>query len=119
MKIMGEKTELLQRLVSASDVRQNVISQNIANVNTPGYKAQEVRFEDQLTAELNRASVSALPAAEPEIASTAGLPARNDGNNVDLDREVGELNKNAMMMQTYLRMIGAEMRMMRDAMDGP
>jgi len=32
---------------------------------------------------------------------------------------VGELNKNAMMMQTYLRMIGAEMRMMSDAMDGP
>jgi len=56
MKIMGEKTELLQRLVSASDVRQNVISQNIANVNTTGYKAQEGRFEDQLTAELQRRS---------------------------------------------------------------
>lgn len=119
MKIMGEKTELLQRLVSAADMRQNVVSQNIANVNTPGYKAQEVRFEDQLAAELQRPLSNVAAAAEPQIAAAAGLQTRNDGNNVDLDREVGELNKNAMMMQTYLRMIGAEMRMMRDAMDGP
>lgn len=119
MKIMGEKTELLQRLVSAADARQNVVSQNIANVNTPGYKTQEVRFEDQLAAELERPALNVAKAAQPQIAATAGLQTRNDGNNVDLDREVGELNKNAMMMQTYLRMIGAEMRMMRDAMDGP
>lgn len=116
---MGEKMELLQRLVSAADVRQNVVSQNIANVNTPGYKTQEVQFEDALASELQRSSPSSLPQSQPRVAASAGLKTRNDGNNVDLDREVGELNKNAMMMQTYLRMIGAEMRMMRDALDGP
>lgn len=114
---MGEKMKLLERLVGAADVRQNVVSQNIANVNTPGYKTQQVRFEDQLAEELRRGNSSST--TEPNTTLAPNLKTRNDGNNVDLDREVGELNKNALLMQTYLRMIGAEVQMMRDAMDGP
>lgn len=113
---MGEKLELLQRLVSAADVRQNVVSQNIANVNTPGYKTQQVKFEDQLADEMRRGVSDST--TKPATTLTPNLRTRNDGNNVDLDREVGELNKNALMMQTYLRIIGAEVQMMRDAMDG-
>lgn len=116
MEIMGEKLELLQRLVNAGDVRQKVVSQNIANVNTPGYKTRQLNFEDQLAEELSRTTMQSK--AEPSTTLAPNLKTRNDGNNVDLDREVGQLNKNAMLMQTYLRMIGAEVSMMRDAMEG-
>ena len=115
---MGEKLQLLHRLVSAADMRQSAISQNIANINTPGYKAQEVLFEDQLAKELERQQPSALGKSEPQFSSVQNLKIRNDGNNVDLDREVGQMGKNALMTQTYLRMIGAEVQMMRDAMEG-
>lgn len=118
MDIMGEKTQLLQRLINAADARQSVISQNIVNVHTPGYKTQEVRFEDQLASELNRKQSSAMAKAQPEFAAVQNLKTRNDGNNVDIDREVGQMGKNALMMQTYLRMIGSEVQMMRDAMEG-
>ena len=117
MEIMGEKMKLLERLVGAADVRQNVVSQNIANVNTPGYRTQQVRFEDQLAEELRRGDSNS--ATGPTTTPVANLNSRNDGNNVDLDREVGELNKHALLIQIDLRMIGAEVQMMRDAMDGP
>lgn len=115
---MGNQLELLKQLTSAADMRQKVVSQNIANINTPGYKSMEVKFEDALVSELNRKTNSGQSGAEPEIAKVQNLTMRNDGNNVDLDREIGQMNKNALLMQTYLQLMGTEMTMMRQAING-
>ncbi len=115
---MGNQLELLKQLTNAADIRQKVVSQNIANINTPGYKSMEVTFEDALISELGQKTHSKQSAAEPEIAKVQNLTMRNDGNNVDLDREIGQMNKNALLMQTYLQLMGTEMKMMRQAIDG-
>jgi flagellar basal-body rod protein FlgB len=120
MTSFNDQLNVLSRLVSAADMRQQVISHNIANVNTPRYKRLDVDFEQALIEELSRSQNSRSPAkpAQPSVLETPGLATRADGNNVDIDMEVGQMNKNALLQQVYLQMMGAEMSMMRRAIDG-
>lgn len=117
MEPLNSQLDLLGRLINASEERQKVISQNIANVNTPHYKRLEYNFEDQLARELERGTES-LDRVSAQIRKTDGLPSRSDGNNVDIDREIGEMNKNAILQQTYLRLLGHELSQMRLAIEG-
>lgn len=120
MASFQQQIDLLSRLISASEMRQQVIGHNIANVNTPNYHRLDVNFEQALADELARAPASGAAAktAAPTVHRSPGLPARADGNNVDIDQEIGALNKNALLQQVYLQMVGAEMGMMRRAIDG-
>jgi len=62
--------------------RQRQIADNIANVNTPGYQAGRVQFEEELSRSAARGS--------GDVRATTGLslePTRTDGSNVNLDTE--------------------------------
>ena len=75
----------LTALTSALDalsLRQRAIADNIANVNTPGYHAKRVQFEDAL-----RASVAEGSGAATATVGESLEPTRLDGNNVNLDTE--------------------------------
>lgn len=111
--------QVLPQLMHAAEVRHRVISQNIANVNTPGYQALEVEFEAELTRRLRKGEVGAGPLPEPEVRHQQGLPERGDGNNVDIDREIGRLNKNALLYQTYSQTLAAYLDSLRRAMRTP
>ncbi|MCA9061141.1 MAG: flagellar basal body rod protein FlgB [Planctomycetaceae bacterium] len=116
MQSLNSQIDLLGRLINASDLRQKVISQNIANVNTPNYHRLDVEFESLLAQELQQQGTAAE--ASPVIAETIGLTARSDGNNVDIDQEIGHLNKNALMQQVYLHLLRSELAEMKMAMKG-
>lgn len=107
-----KSTEMLTRLMEVSDIRHRVISQNLANVNTPGYQRLVVNFEDELAKELHDAAGVDLT-REPEITADKTLPSRADGNNVDIDLELGELQRNAMLYQTYSQLLAAQFATMR------
>jgi flagellar basal-body rod protein FlgB len=115
MQSLNPQFDLLERLIHATDLRQRVISNNLANVNTPNYRRLDVDFETQLAAELSgRSSATAAPV----LIETPGLTARADGNNVDIDREIGQLNKNSMLQQTYIQLLGSHLEQMRLAIGG-
>ncbi|MCP4783550.1 MAG: flagellar basal body rod protein FlgB [Fuerstiella sp.] len=118
MAIQSNKVELLTRLLGAAEQRQQVISNNIANANTPEYKSLELQFEDALAAEITKKEKSLGSAAATSVTQTPGLVSRADGNNVDVDKQLGLLNKNAMLQQLYLQLIGTDMNQMRRAMEG-
>ena len=115
MESLNSNIDLLGRLISATEMRQRVISNNIANVNTPNYQRIDVDFERQLADELNGMTSDR---ASPSVVLTKGLTARADGNNVDIDREIGQLNKNAMLQQTYIQLLGSQLERMRLAIQG-
>jgi flagellar basal-body rod protein FlgB len=72
-------------LTSALDglaLRQRTIAQNIANVNTPGYRAKVVSFEAALAA-----SVQGGDGTAAATTSTSQAPVQQNGNNVGLDTE--------------------------------
>ena len=118
MGLLNQHFDLLTRLLTASEQRQRVISNNIANVNTPGFKRLELKFEDALAKEISREDrgQKSVRPASASIQMTAGLPSRADGNNVDIDKEVGQLNKTALLQQMYLQLMGTELDQMRRAM---
>ena len=118
MSVFDQHLDLLSRLVSATDQRQQVISHNIANVNTPNFKRLELDFEAELAKEIKRGVGAGGSAATPVVKQTPGLTTRADGNNVDIDQEIGQLNKNALLQQVYLQLLGTEMSQMRRAMEG-
>lgn len=92
----------LESYVRLSNQRERVVSVNMANIDTPGYRAHDIRFEQEMhRAMLRSASTDAGTAnLTPALAEVPGLLERPDGNNVDLDRE--SLLLSQMQLQSQL-----------------
>ena len=119
MSVIPSQFDLIRNLLDATAARQRVTSQNIANVNTPGYKAQEVNFEDQLARALDRPGDSSeIMDLAPEVRFQDGLVERLDGNNVDIDRELGRSQKNTLLHTAYVRILSTKINAMRSAISG-
>ena len=111
--------EQLPGLMDVAELRHRVISQNIANVNTPGYHRLDVEFERELAKAMQTSDRSALPEITPRIVKDDSASVRADGNNVDVDRELGQLNKNAMLFQMYSQLLRSQFDAMRRAIEAP
>ncbi|WP_251860492.1 flagellar basal body rod protein FlgB [Clostridium sp. Marseille-Q2269] len=98
--------DLLKKSMDASSYRSRVISNNIANYNTPGYKRHYVTFEETLKDNLNNINIKTtlkkhmnngveFGQAKEEIDNDSSM--RTDGNNVDIDNEMVNNSANALM----------------------
>jgi flagellar basal-body rod protein FlgB len=117
MEVTPSQFDLMRQMMGASHLRHQVVSHNLANINTPGYHRKDVDFEGRL-GELLRAGDSSVNELTPRVFEVEGLPERADGNNVDVDREIGQLNKNALLYQTWSQILASRVSMMRSAIDG-
>lgn len=95
---MYSRINIIGKAANASLLRQQVISENIANVDTPGYKRKEVMFEGALQEALmahDKLSDIEMNTLTPKIQiDKTDLSYREDGNNVNIDTEMTELTKN-------------------------
>ncbi|MCD6304051.1 MAG: flagellar biosynthesis protein FlgB [Planctomycetes bacterium] len=94
--------EYLEAGLRAADLRERVIGNNIANLQTPGYRRRDVKFEEVLARALAAGGADPL-AVKPEIVQPGDTPVDATGNDVDLNVEVGELVKNDMKAKVLLR----------------
>ena len=104
-------TQLLFQQLNYRSERQKVISSNIANIDTPNYKTKDLKFSDymnkpkdeyQLKMTLTNKSHMLPQDAlnQPfEMYEVEGLKEQNDGNNVNLDTQMSEMSKNAVMFE--------------------
>ncbi len=107
-------TQLDQYLTLVSQ-RQKLVASNIANADTPNYRTQDFDFESQFAAMLNSPAGSlASPLASP----VPGLRVKNDGNNVDLDREARLLAENAMRFNMATNFLRAQIKDLHTAISG-
>ena len=106
---------LLTQLLNANALRHRVIAQNVANVNTPGYRRQEVAFETDLAKALTSSSGTAP--VRPRVVTADG-PERVDGNTVDIDREMNDLTRNALLYQAATQIVASRVASMRSAISG-
>lgn len=109
---------LLARTLDAAALRHRVIAQNVANVNTPGYRRKEVRFEDDLARALDGAPCGNPP--RPVAPAVVDVPSteRVDGNTVDIDKEMGDLGKNALLYQAAAQILASRLAALRSAVSG-
>ncbi|MEW6697226.1 MAG: flagellar basal body rod protein FlgB [Bacillota bacterium] len=94
--------QVMQKGLDASALRQRVIANNVANLNTPGFKKSYVSFEDQLQAAIKsnggplkgthslHIGVAGVD-LKPEVKQVKETTMRFDGNNVDVDEEMVNL----------------------------
>jgi len=109
---------MLSSLLHVSEVRHSAISHNIANVNTPKYERRDVAFEEAVREILAAESEGVVSGVQPEIRVVKGLPARADGNTVDIDREMTALSKNSLLYQTITQVLASRLGTMRSAVTG-
>lgn len=114
MNSVGDSSEMLFRLMSASTLRAKVLSENIANQNVPGYKRKIVRFEE-LLAERSAAGARSLDEVTPRIEVDHASPASPDGNNVSLEVEANAMRENALLYQLYAAIMQTKFEMMQDS----
>lgn len=127
---IGNNTKTLEKALDASWLKNEAISNNIANVNTPGYKKTYVRFEEQLAAaaEFQIGSlkkdkdflpigndIKDIPA--PEILQDSFTSARRDGNNVDVDVEMAEMAKNTIKYNALITQLSKQFGNIRIAIN--
>jgi flagellar basal-body rod protein FlgB len=118
--------QLLTRALDASSLRQDAVSHNIANINTPGYKAQRVEFENLLHQAMSGNGMSrtddrhygqnGIGDLSPQIVRREGTSIRDDGNNVDIDLEMSELAANNIYYQSLTNQLSAKYAMVRSVL---
>jgi len=104
--------QLLSKALDIASLRHKTIANNLANANTPGYHRLVVDFQGELD--------RALDGREPLKARIveANDPAGPDGNNVSFDRELADLQKNALIFQTFAQFADGRLKSLRSAIQG-
>jgi flagellar basal-body rod protein FlgB len=111
-------TSALEAGLKAANLRNKVVANNLANLNTPGYRRSQVEFEDLLGEAMESRKGGDLDSLEPKVVQPTDTQADATGNNVDLDTEVGEMVKNGAAYKTYLRILNKLYRQMDFAIRG-
>ncbi len=111
MIISDLTTQSLTQALRGLEAQQEAHQHNIANVETPGFIARKVNFEDSL----RRAIESGRPGAATIETTNTTDPTRIDGNNVRLDHELTDLATNALRQQLVTQAINNQYRLLRTA----
>ena len=101
-------TSNIERYMDLLSARQRVTASNVANAATPGYKTRDIDFQFEY-----RSAVD----GPPDIIDVPGMKARNDGNNVNLDRESRMLAENAMRFNAASSLWKQQTRLLRMAIE--
>jgi flagellar basal-body rod protein FlgB len=105
---------LMERYLDLTTERQGLLSANIANIDTPGYRTRDIDFHG----ELMRAQQDAPDGpTEPLVKEVPGLIARPDGNNVSVDREGLLLSQVQLQFSEVTQLVKDQFRMISMAID--
>ena len=102
----------------------DVIANNLANVNTPGYKRQDVQFEEKLAHALDQRrgpcakTCLPLPDIQPIVTTQGATSERSDGNNVDVEQENVNLAVNTLRFETLTQSVGGYFTGLKSVING-
>jgi flagellar basal-body rod protein FlgB len=104
---------VLHTALAGLSLRQDVVADNIANIDTPNYRARSVEFEDSLRSAVARGGV---PESGVALTSTPTLtPVGPNGNNVDLRKETMAAMQTVFQYQTVTRAVSDRLALVRTA----
>jgi flagellar basal-body rod protein FlgB len=105
--VINGLTNSLERYMDLLSARQKVVASNVANADTPGYKTKDLNFQSDFQA--------ALASGTPPAIEVGGLPVKNDGNDVSLDREARLLAENALRFNLASGLMRTQIQMIKNA----
>ena len=130
MNIDDKTTQALAASLKYRQLRQELIASNIANAETPGYKAKKIDFEEALQRALDTDEQQTLKTTDskhfnvggggfnnlqPEIYEDANGIVSPDGNTVDRDSEMAEMAENKIMYDASVQLLNKKLGLMKYA----
>jgi flagellar basal-body rod protein FlgB len=132
--IIDSKTiTLLEKSLDLRSLQHKVLSSNIANMDTPNYKAVELAVEEEMNRDhrparglqLRRTHAGHLPipnesadSVKLRAAKPPELSLRGDGNTVDVDRTMGQLAENTLLYKTAVQLISQKFNGLKNVIKG-
>ncbi|MNQ97724.1 Flagellar basal body rod protein FlgB [compost metagenome] len=124
---------LMERSLDTSTLRQKVVANNIANVDTPNFKRSDVAFEELLQGRMNASTPSidgfrtdprhfvigkSIQLPNTEIKTDNSTAINNNLNNVDIDYEMSLMAKNQLKYNTMIQQMNSDFKKMRTVIEG-
>jgi flagellar basal-body rod protein FlgB len=103
-------TSNIERYMDLLSTRQKLVASNIANADTPGYKAQDIDFQFEF--------MSLTKNQQPQVINAQGLTEKTDGNNVNIDREARLLAENQMRFNLASVLVKGRLKTVLEAIQG-
>jgi flagellar basal-body rod protein FlgB len=100
-----DSLQMLQGYLEVVSHREQQITSNMANVDTPGFRTRDVNFQAAMRQVMNEGSTLHL---EPVAQEVIGLPERPDGNNVNIDRESMLLSQTQLQFQLGVQLVKSQ-----------
>jgi flagellar basal-body rod protein FlgB len=133
VNLFSETLAILERSLNLRSRQHRVLSSNIANMDTPNYKAFELVVEEEMAKskgspnnlKLTRSNLNHLPAdsrpldkVKLKLADPPEFSLRGDGNTVDIDKTMGDLAENTLLYKTAAQIISKKFQGLKLAIRG-
>jgi flagellar basal-body rod protein FlgB len=121
---MDSSLTVLHKIVTAANMRQKVLASNVANADTPGYKARDIRFGEFLNNEMKMLTTQSNHMASGEQGTGSGTVtveptlSWGDKNNVELNAEIAKMTENTLRHDAAIKLINSKIKMFRNAIRG-
>ena len=109
-----------EHMLDLTAKRQQALSANVANADTPGYRATDYSFQEELSA----VQLEATDESHIKLADDSGVRSyevnskmKENGNDVDMERELTELSKNGMKYITLIQFLNQKIRTLRSSIN--
>lgn len=128
--IGNHSTNMMERAMDASNMRQQLITQNLANVNTPYYKRLDIDFNSVFAAEVEKNELqirrthlrhygNTVPEVGPlKVTRETKTDERYDKNNIDVEFEAAQLAENSLYFQSLAVSWKKQMSTLKQAIQG-
>jgi flagellar basal-body rod protein FlgB len=118
--------EQLTRGLAFAAARHALLAQNVANAETPGYRARDLTFDEYLAPTIELASAELPPGLlpvtpagrRPRVVAVVDPAVRLDGNNVHLDRQMARLAENTLYQNTLVQILTKQFNTLKLAISG-
>lgn len=124
MNEQGNLLNSLQSFLQLTNTRERVITANMANVDTPGYHAKDINFQQELDRAITTPALfteggsGGSAQLSPAAVEVPGLMERADGNNVDIDRESLVMAETQLQYQMGISLIKRQFHQILSAING-
>jgi flagellar basal-body rod protein FlgB len=132
--LSGASFQRLEGAIHAASMRQQVLANNIANIDTPNFKRSDVAFEEMLTQAMGSDGVRKLSGrrtdarhlpigasasnAAPTVVTENSTVINNNRNNVDIDKEMSLVAENQLRYNLFIQQVNHQVKMMRTGIEG-
>ena len=119
---MSDGMNVLERVVRQASIRNGVLTSNIANVDTPNYRAKDVKFSQVLGNEMSMTITDARHIRTGSETNASGEIQEEDTkpwadqNNVEMDQEVAKMTENAMFFEAGITLLKKKIQMFKNAL---